>query len=471
MFAKKNRRHHPLRTLVLLALLVYLAMALVPYAIVPVLTRRAGAAEAPAIIACAGERATILPTGDEALAARMNLIANAQHDLIVGTYILADDDSGHLVSAALLKAADRGVKVRIVIDGLIGEFNLLSTDLGRLLNAHENIQLRSYNRVNPLKPWSLNACFHEKYVIADGQIMLLGGRNLSNEFLTSADHPAYNFDMDVLIWSAADTANAPAAAITAYFNELWDTCTAAPYPAEPGRRAASIEKLREELQQRYAAYSASHVEALLPVDWASRTVPIDGFALLVNPMQPSASEPLVWNGLTGLMHQAKERVWMLTPYLVLSQQMKNDLTALAAMPIETKLLTNSRAGGNNIIASADMLLRMDDLLGMGLDLYAFQGPASMHTKSLLIDRDISVFGSFNFDMRSAYIDTEIMLVVKSEAINRMLEAHMQSMFAQSLPMNGEADESSGAEALEIDSVKNTVITVLSPFVSLVHYLL
>lgn len=162
---------------------------------------------------------------------------------------------------------------------------------------------------------------------------------------------------------------------------------------------------------------------------------------------------------------------MLTPYLVLSQQMKNDLTALAAMPIETKLLTNSRAGGNNIIASADMLLRMDDLLGMGLDLYAFQGPASMHTKTLLIDRDISVFGSFNFDMRSAYIDTEIMLVVKSEAINRMLEAHMQSMFAQSRPMNGEADESSGAEALEIDSVKNTVITVLSPFVSLVHYLL
>lgn len=471
MFAKKNRRRHPIRRLILLVLLVYLALALVPYALVPVLTRRSGEAEAPAITACTGERATILPTGEEALDARMNLIENAQHDLVIGTYILANDDSGHLVSAALLNAADRGVRVRIVIDGLIGEYNLLTSDLGRALNAHENIELRSYNRVNLLKPWSLNACFHEKYVIADGRIMLLGGRNLSNEFLTPEDHPAYNFDMDILIWAEEGTANAPAAAVTAYFNELWDTCTAEPYPAEPGRKAAAVESLREELRGRYDAYRAAHEDALRPVDWAARTVPVDGFALLVNPMQPSASEPTVWNDLAGLMRQAKERVWMLTPYLVLSRQMKDDLTDLAAMPIETKLLTNSRAGGNNIIASADMLLRMSDLQNMGLDLYAFQGPASMHTKVLLIDRDISVFGSFNFDMRSAYIDTEMMLAVKSEGINRMLEAHMQSMFAQSLPLEGGEQEEGGVEPLEIDAMKNVIITVLSPFVSLVHYLL
>ena len=467
----KQRRHHPIRRIVLLLLLVYLAAALLPYALVPMLTRRAGTAPAPELTACAGERATILPTGDEALAVRMNLIANAQRELVVGTYILANDDSGHTIASALLAAADRGVRVRIVIDGLIGEINLISTDLGRVLNAHENIELRSYNRVNLLQPWTLNACFHEKYVIADGQVMVLGGRNLSNEFLTHADHPAYNYDMDIVVWAEEGTVNGPAAAVTSYFDSLWDTCAAQPYPEEPGRRQDSMDALRQALQARYDAYCAANPAQLLPVDWAAQTVPIDGYALLTNPTRAGASTPAVWDGLAGLMSAAQERLWIMTPYLVLSRQMKDDLTALSSSPAEVKLLTNSRAGGNNIIASADMLLRMKGLLGMGMDLYSFQGPASMHTKALLIDHDLSVFGSFNFDMRSAYIDTEMMLAVRSEPLNALLEAHMNDMFAQSLPLDGSVPAGSTVTPLEIDTKKNLIITLLSPFVSLVHYLL
>ena len=113
--------------------------------------------------------ATLLTTGEEALAARLNLIANAESSLVVGSYLYADDESGYTVAAALLDAADRGVKVRIVVDGLVGRLNFLGGDLGYALGTHENIEIRLYNPVNLLAPWGLSARFHEKYVIADGK--------------------------------------------------------------------------------------------------------------------------------------------------------------------------------------------------------------------------------------------------------------------------------------------------------------
>ena len=77
-------------------------------------------------------------------------------------------------AAALLDAADRGVKVRIVVDGLVGRLNFLGGDLGYALGTHENIEIRFYNPVNLLAPWGLSARSHEKYVIADGRAFLLG---------------------------------------------------------------------------------------------------------------------------------------------------------------------------------------------------------------------------------------------------------------------------------------------------------
>lgn len=465
------KKKHRIRRVVLLALLLYAAAALLPYALVPICTRRAGKAEPPEFTSCTGERATILTTGEQALHVRMNMIANAQRNLVVGTYLLADDDTGYTIAAALLDAADRGVEVRILIDGLIGGYNLLTSDLGRTLAAHDHIELRSYNPVDLLKPWTINACYHEKYVIADGQVMVLGGRNISNEFLTPEDHPAYNYDMDILICAGEDGRNAPAEAITAYFDALWDAYTSPTYPHVPESRADAVAALRAELAERYTAFGQAYPDVLAPVDLTALTTPIEGFALLTNPTEPTATEPVVWNQLVGLMHAATRRVWIQTPYLVLSQQMRNDLVALGDLDAEVKLLTNSRAGGNNIIASADMLLRRASLLGMGIDLYTFQGNASMHTKALLVDDDVSVFGSFNFDMRSAYIDTEMMMAIRSEAINRQLEQHMNAMFMQALPMAGAQEGDSGVEPLEMPAFKQMVITILSPFVSLVHYLL
>ena len=94
--------------------------------------------------------------------------------------------------------------------------------------------------------------------------------------------------------------------------------------------------------------------------------------------------------------------------------------AAAERAPEMVLLTNSRAGGNNIVASADAVFHRGMALSMPLAYYELQAPRSMHTKAMLVDGNISVFGSFNFDMRSAYLDTELMLAIDSEGLNAQL---------------------------------------------------
>ena len=133
---------------------VYVLLAALPYAFPPA-AERAQAAFVPVEDGAAGDRATLLTTGEEALAARLNLIANAQTSLVVGSYLYADDESGYTVAAALLDAADRGVKVRIVVDGLVGRLNFLGGNLGYALGTHETVSYTHLPRAGCWAPSSL----------------------------------------------------------------------------------------------------------------------------------------------------------------------------------------------------------------------------------------------------------------------------------------------------------------------------
>lgn len=415
-------------------------------------------------VPASGDRAALVLTGEEAMDTRLYLIQHAQHTLDIGSYIYADDDSGRTISAALLCAADRGVKVRIITDGLIGFTNLLGSDLGYAVGSHENIELRFYDPINLLSPQGLNASFHEKYVIADGQTFVLGGRNLSDEFLTPQGHPRYNYDLDVLLHAAAPNQGC-AAALESYFEAIWEEHCAPRYQTVPNAKREAVTALQAQLRASHAALLEAHPALLTPLEWEAQTVPIDSWALLTNPTEPKAAEPAVWHALEALMCGAKSRVWLQTPYLVLDKTMREGLERACSGQAEMLIITNNIATGNNIIASSDFLLHRGAIDRMPLTLYEFQGGASMHTKALLVDDEISVFGSFNCDIRSAYIDTEIMLMIRSPEINRQLAQSMQSM----LHLSTSPLESS-PERTATPPLKNLLLHILSPFVTLFRYL-
>lgn len=468
-----RKRRHWGRKLAGALLAAYVLAVTLPYLFAPGMPDAAQAAAMTQETQAEGDRATLIPTGEQAMDVRLNLIANAQSSLVVGTYLYADDESGHTIAAALLDAADRGVQVRIITDGMVGMFNLLGSDLAYVLGAHPNIELRFYNPINPLRPWELSDRYHEKYVIADSRAFVLGGRNISDEFLTPEEHPSYNYDLDVMMWRESPAENSAAAALLAYVDRLWDSRCTTQYAAVPQHKQQAVDALRQELARRYERIAQERAQALAPADWEALTVPVEGYALLTNPTDAGVKRPELWASLIAMMNAAEERVWIQTPYLVLNGPMRDSLAQAAELPSEMTVLTNSRAGGNNIVASADAVFHRPMLTRMDYDLYEFQGGASMHTKAMLVDGDLSVFGSFNFDMRSAYSDTEVMLAVRSRELNRMAEEYMLGLRGQALPVqeDGSYGQSGGVTALETPFGKNLLILVASPFISLVRFMI
>lgn len=469
---KSKRQKEKLLAVFPIIFFIYLFAALYPYAVVPEYSNPAQIEKMVKSIGPEGNRALILVSGEEALHARIHAIANAQESIIISSYVFADDGSGHQVASALMAAADRGVKIRIITDGLIGKDHLKNSDLGYVLGAHQNMSLCYYNPMDWKAPSLINLRHHEKFMISDTEILIFGGRNISDEFLTQPSHPSYNIDLDVLIYSSTSGEDNPALTLSGHFDQMWEELCTPVFTSIPENKAESVAAFEKGLRESYALLWLNNPELVKAADWTSLTVPIDGFAILTNPTDVAVKEPVLWSALITLMKNAQERVWLQTPYLVLNKAMKRDLQEVAAATEELAVLINSRATGNNVIASADFLIQNRNLSRMDMNLYQFQGDHSLHTKALLIDSNISVFGSFNFDIRSAYINTEAMLVVYSEEINAGLEEHMKEMFSLSTPMQAaSSDEAKNLPLPQpIDFVKNLRIHLLAPFVWLVRFI-
>ena len=145
-----------------------------------------------------------------------------------------------------------------------------------------------------------------------------------------------------------------------------------------------------------------------------------------NPIHTGAKEPVVWYTLGELMKNAKERVKIHTPYIICNEMMYNTWADVAKNVSEFSVMTNSAANNGNPFGSADYALNRDKIVDTGIDIWEYEGGFSYHGKSILIDDNLSVIGSFNMDMRSAYLDTELMLVIRSSEINKQLEEGMMT---------------------------------------------
>ena len=156
------------------------------------------------------ERVAYIDNSEDALLCRLQLIQSAEKELILSTFDFNADESGTDVLAALYQAAERGVQVRVLIDGTSGLLDVRGNENFRALEHHEKAQIRIYNPINLLRPWAMQARLHDKYLIADGARYLLGGRNTTDLFLGNYAPEKLNIDRELLV-VGGDTA--PAGAI------------------------------------------------------------------------------------------------------------------------------------------------------------------------------------------------------------------------------------------------------------------
>jgi putative cardiolipin synthase len=139
-----------------------------------------------------------LDDNTQALVYRLALIESAQRELIMTTFDMSDGESGQDLMAAMLQAADRGVRIRLMVDGINAWLKLEKSDLFGAFSTHPNIEIRFYNPIRLTKLWKLNYRMHDKYLIADDTAYILGGRNSNNLFL-GAYRDTYNIDRDLYV--------------------------------------------------------------------------------------------------------------------------------------------------------------------------------------------------------------------------------------------------------------------------------
>ena len=393
----------------------------------------------------------IISKGVDGFAAREQLIAAATKSLDLQYYIFHQDQTGRFITLSLLRAADRGVHVRLLVDD--GETRPGDGQIG-LLIAHPNIEVRIFNPLayrgdsTVVKAGEFLVAhrrvdfrMHNKLFVADNAVALIGGRNIGDEYF-QIDPNGQFADDDLLVTGLM------VPRLSGTFDEYWNSPLAIPIQSlskdvptadELTRYRQEIENEWREAETRKTEYvertlSGAPVSAISsgasPLVWASaeimcdspeRKLRADG-ALMGN----LAYEPVAHAALAS-----QTEFLMITPYFVPTEQEMDLLKVLRGRGVSVRILTNSLASTTEPAAHAGYARYRVQLLQMGITLFELRpnpqrvhgigqskemsrfGNYGLHAKLYVFDRKRALFGSINFDQRSSRINTEIALIVNS----------------------------------------------------------
>ena len=408
------------------------------------------------------DRACIIEDNEEALRQRLKMIEQAKDRVILSTFEFRADESGKRMLAVLMQAAKRGVKVQILVDGMPAFLRMDRNEYFYALATMDHVEIKVYNRINVFMPWKSMGRLHDKYVIADDDCYLLGGRNTYDYFL--GDHGYQNYDRDVLVYST-DPADERSSIhqLEQYFDSVWnlEDCSA----FYEGRRNEKAAEAKLELDELYEEIKREVPDLSQPADYMSMTWETNRITLLSNPIHVYAKEPVVFYSLVEIMKHADGEIVIHTPYVICNDWMYASLQEVCRQNPATSLLTNSAANNGNPFGASDYLKNKGRLVDTGLNIYEYEGGVSYHGKSISVGNRLSIIGSFNMDMRSAYLDTELMLVIDSERVNQQLREHMLEYEAASAKVVDEEQYEipKGVRQQEISGKDKWVIGLLKWF--------
>ena len=240
------------------------------------------------------ERICCIDDNEEALLWRLRMIGTAKESIVLSTFDLRADDNGTKILAALNCAAARGVKIQLLIDGIYQQLFLAGSSDFQALASYENMEVGVYNPVTPGNLFKVNYRMHDKYLIADGKIYILGGRNTYNYFL--GDFPGHkNFDRDVLVVCDEPQKDNSVNQLWNYFETIWEQedCRYFHNSKKLADRQ-SVKKAVLELQEGHQQYFEVNKEKICDTDYADETFETEKIILLSNPIHTQAKEPVVW---------------------------------------------------------------------------------------------------------------------------------------------------------------------------------
>lgn len=398
----------------------------------------------------------LLTRSNNALLSRISLADHAKNSIDLQYYIFNNDATGRLLAQRLLLAADRGVRVRLLVDDIsVGD----SLNMFDALDTHPNIEVRRFNPFATRKPSMLskatqflldgrrlNRRMHNKSFIVDGNVAIVGGRNIGNDYFDANE--ATNFrDLDLIAIGPVVKQASRA------FDEYWN-CDAA-YPVTAYGKHADhydLAQLRNDLAHDARTFAQSdYAQEILDENFNGATADrrgkwFWGHATLVadQPEKIEATEDQpdlrIGPDIRAMTDSAQHSVRLISPYFIPGDSGTGYLSSLAQRGIDVKVLTNSLASNDEPAVYTGYSRYRRPLLESGVHLYELQPaagapqPASaggkssgvtLHAKAIVVDDRKVFIGSMNMDARSKLLNTEMGIIVDSaplaEAVTRFFD--------------------------------------------------
>jgi putative cardiolipin synthase len=393
----------------------------------------------------------MISAGVDGLLARVEIIDRARRSLDLQYYIFRGDQSGTLVAAALLRAADRGVRVRLVVDDgetIPGDEQILS------LCAHPNIDVRIFNpfryrgHLRLLRAGEflfnkrrLDYRMHNKLLIADDVVALIGGRNIGDQYFQIDPNSQFGDD-DVFVTGGA------VPQLSQAFDEFWNSAmTVSARVADPKHAsAAALERFKstfsaaapedknsdQTFSQRLRAEEPLHdiLSGQSQLSWATFKLVHDSPDKR-EVTKGNESGSLIYVPMEDRARAVRSSMLVVSPYLVPTPSEMSLLEGEKSHGVQVKILTNSLASAPDLIAQAGYMHYRNTLLSDGVVLYEIRpalgnsrgsgqnraisrhGNYALHAKIFIFDQDAVFIGSMNLDSRSKRLNTEIGLIIDS----------------------------------------------------------
>lgn len=387
-----------------------------------------------------------IEAGFDAFGTRLLLIDGAEVSIDAQYFLMKPDHAGHVFAAKLIEAADRGVRVRLLLDDVFTTVE--DVDLA-VLDDHQNIEVRIFNPIarkgififNYLGHFSLaNRRMHNKAFVIDNQVAVVGGRNIAEEYY-QLDTTGEFLDFDML------TVGPVVSEVSNEFDTYWNHNLAVPMEAlytdnNPEKINEARTTLLQDMQDAGDTIYAEAINTLLMQQLNEQTLSpyIAEARLLTDDPQKlledvSPEYQVVVNELRNVFLEAEDEIVIFTPYFIPGKRGVEFLEQLRAKGLRIVVITNGLATNNHTPVHSSYATYRKDLLRAGVELWEARADAAkftneagetqleqltLHTKGILIDRKQVFVGSLNLDPRSIDINTEMGLLINSPEMGAAL---------------------------------------------------
>ncbi len=400
----------------------------------------------------------IVQDGIDALALRLALAYRAEHTIDAQYYLIKGDTIGNVFLQALLVAADRGVRVRVLVDDM---FTKGYDAAIAVLDSHPNFEVRIFNPFGRRSARTLdgflnfsriNRRMHNKAFTVDNQYTIIGGRNIADEYFGASKEQNFS-DLEVLGIGpvVSDISN--------MFDAYWNHQAAIPVPGfvkMPEDPASLLPELHERLaEKREALENTPYSEAVRNQIFA--TAANDPHAFTWAPYQlvfdspdkgvkaKAKDAPSILTSMGELLHGAKSELMVISPYFVPQKFGIELFSEIRNRGVDVTIITNSLAANNLKIIHGGYAPSRRPLLRQGTRILEVRADATvpgsqhvaeestrttLHTKAYIVDRQELFIGSFNFDPRSAKFNTEVGVIIHSPELANGLQMFIEEVLPE-----------------------------------------